>query len=348
MFRGLLALAVSSLVMTSVADVSIAADEIRVLTFDGYTEPLWIEPFEEEHDVKVKAILVNSNDEYMAKLAASGGNGEYDVVVIASSLTQPAIRAGFVEPLNLELLTNYNEISPVLRNLDYNKHDGKAYGVCLFWGTAPTTVNSNVVPKGTGFGVLFDPAHKGKIALWDDVSTVADVANYMGYQNIWDLSDDELEAVKAKMIEQKPLLRKYWTNPGELIELFKGGEVVAANSWNYITNTLKADGYQVHEEQNDTPVAWVDDYFIAKGTENLELAHKLIDHLISAEVQAQIAEHTGYSVCNPNSKNHMDPAVWNNLHMIGMEELLGNAIFWEEIPRRAKYNEVLNEIKAAQ
>ena len=47
----------------------------------------------------------------------------------------------------------------------------------------------------------------------------------MGYDNVWDLSDEELEAVKARLIEQKPLLRKYWTRAGELIELFQTGEI---------------------------------------------------------------------------------------------------------------------------
>ena len=82
-----------------------AADELRVITFEGYAEPAWLEPFEEKFDAEVKSVYIGSNDEYMAKLAADGGRGEYDVVLIVSSLVQPAIRSGFLEPLNLDLLS---------------------------------------------------------------------------------------------------------------------------------------------------------------------------------------------------------------------------------------------------
>lgn len=347
-FRDLAFAAATAIAAATLPGQAVAQQELRVMTFEGYAEPAWLKPFEEANNVTVKTVYIGSNDEYMAKLAADGGKGEYDIVLIASSLAQPAIRAGFVEPLNVDLLPNLADQSEVLRNLPYHLDGDTTYGVCIFWGTAPVTVGSKDVPEGAGFEVLFDPKNKGKIAMWDDVSTIADVANYMGYKNIWDLTDEELDAVKAKMIEQKPLLRKYWTRPGELIELFKGGEVVAANSWNYVTNTLNADGFAAHEVSNKTPVAWVDDYFIAKGTKNLELAHKFVDYVISPEVQAMIAEHTGYSVCNPKSKEFMKPETWSKLQMTGMAELLGSAILWEEIPRRDRYNEVLNEVKGAQ
>jgi len=327
---------------------SFAQQELRVMTFEGYAEPEWLKPFEEKYNAKVKTVYIGSNDEYMAKLAADGGKGEYDVVMIVSSLAQPAIRSGFVEPLDVNLLPHLADQPPVLKDQAFNSKDGQLYGVCIFWGTSPVTVNSNAVPEGAGFEVLFDEKHAGKIAMWDDISTIADTAAFMGYENIWDLTDEELEAVKQKLLAQKPLLRKYWTRAGELIDLFKSNEVVAANSWNYITNTLVADGIPAREVMNNPPVAWIDNYYIGKGSKNVELAHHFINHFISPETQAQIAEKTGYSVCNPKSKDKMDPAVWQRLGMETMVDLLSKAKLWEEIPRRSKYVEILNEIKGAQ
>jgi len=324
-----------------------AANELRVITFEGYAEPEWLQPFEEKYDAVVKTVYIGSNDEYMAKLAADGGRGEYDVVLIVSSLVQPAIRSGFLEPLNLDLLPNLKDQFESMQSLDINFHEGQMYAACIFWGTGPMTVSSAVIPADADYGVLFDPKYSGKLAVWDDVSSIADTAIYMGMDNVWDLSDEELEAVKAKMIEQKPLLRKYWTRAGELIELFKTGEIVAANSWNYITNALNESGFPAHEILNDPPVTWIDNYSIVKGTKNLELAHKYIDHIISAKIQAMIGEHTGYTVCNPKSKEHMDPVVWEKLYMDEGPDLIETGILWEEIPRREKYNEVWNEIKGA-
>jgi len=324
-----------------------AKQELRVVTFEGYAEPVWIKPFEEKFDAEVKTIYIGSNDEYMAKLAADGGKGEFDVVLVVSSLSQPAINAGFVEPLDLSLLPNLNEQFDSLKNLASNQKDGQTYGVCIFWGTAPMAINTTVVPPDSGYGVIFDPKYAGKIAMWDDISSIADVAVYLGYENVWDLTDEQLEEVKKVMIAQKPLLRKYWTRAGELIELFQTGEIVAANAWNYIITTLQQQNFPVGEILNDPPVSWIDNYFIAKGSPNVDLAHEFINYIISAEVQAKIAEVTGYTVCNPASKPYMDPKVWDNLYMEEAEQILSNSIMWEEIPRRDKYNQVWNEIKSA-
>jgi putative spermidine/putrescine transport system substrate-binding protein/spermidine/putrescine transport system substrate-binding protein len=129
--------------------------------------------------------------------------------------------------------------------------------------------------------------------------------------------------------------------------MFQTGEIVAANAWNYIINTLQQQNFPVGEILNDPPVSWIDNYFIAKGSPNVDLAHEFINYIISAEVQAKIAEFTGYTVCNPQSKPFMDPKVWDNLYMEEADQILSNSIMWEEIPRRDKYNQIWNEIKSA-
>ena len=322
-----------------------ACNELSVLTWEGYADDIWIKPFEQKAGVSVARTYVGSNDEYMAKLAAGGGG--YDVVVIVSSLSKRAIDLGFVEPLDLSKIPNFQQLFEQFKTVDFNRKGDEVYGVPTFWGTSPVTVNAEVIPEGNDFGILFDPKYKGRIGMWDDVSTIADVANYMGFKNIWTLSDEELEQVKQKMIEQKPLIRKYWSQPGEGIELFASGEIVASNSYNYITQALITQGHKAREFVHQPPIGWVDSHFIVRGTDCREVAHQYIDHLISAELQARIGETTGYSVSNPQSKALMNKETWDRLYMDEGPELLKNIRFWEDIPRRARYLEVLNEIKAA-
>jgi putative spermidine/putrescine transport system substrate-binding protein/spermidine/putrescine transport system substrate-binding protein len=322
-----------------------ACSELSVLTWEGYADDIWIKPFESKSGVKVARTYVGSNDEYMAKLAAGGGG--YDVVVIVSSLGKRAIESGFVEPIDLAKVPNFEKLFDAFKTVDFNRKGDEVYGVPTFWGTSPVTVNAEVIPEGNDFGVLFDPQYKGRIGMWDDVSTIADVANYMGFPNIWTLSDEDLEKVKQKMIEQKPLVRKYWSQPGEGIELFASGEIVASNSYNYITQALITQGHKVREFVPKSPIGWVDSHFIVKNTDCRDAAHQYIDHLISPESQARIGETTGYSVANPESRSLMDKAVWDRLYMDEGPALLTELKFWEDIPRRARYLEIMNEIKAA-
>lgn len=322
-----------------------AAGELRLLTWEGYADDAWVKPFEAANDATVSRTYVGTNDEYMAKLAAGGG--DYDLVVIVSSLAQRAINAGFVEPVDDALVPNLGSLYPRLQRPEFSMKDGQLYGVATFLAITPVTVNAEVIPEGNNFGILFDPKYAGRIAMWDDVSMIADVAAWMGYENIWTLDDGQLAAVKAKLIEQKPLLRTYWSQAGEAIDLFLNREIVASNSWSYVTAALKAEGFPAREFFPGRPVGAIDSHFIVKGTGQRDLAHKFLNHIISAEVQGQIAEVTGYSPTNPASKAHMSPETWERLGLEQGQGMLERMHFWEDIPRRGKYLELLNEVKAA-
>ncbi|MCF6115123.1 MAG: hypothetical protein EOS23_13300 [Mesorhizobium sp.] len=87
----------------------------------------------------------------------------------------------------------------------------------------------------------------------------------MGIEDLWNMTDEQLEAVKQKLIEQKPLVRTYWSQAGEAIDLFMIKEIVASNSWSYITATLKSQGLPVREFAGSPPIGWIDSHFIVKG-----------------------------------------------------------------------------------
>ncbi|TIO26767.1 extracellular solute-binding protein [Mesorhizobium sp.] len=324
---------------------AIAASELRLLTWEGYAEDAWVKDFEQANGVTVTKTYVGSNDEYMAKLAAGGG--DYDVVVIVSSLARRAIDAGFVENLDLSLISNFEQLYPRLKSVDFISKDKRVFGVPTFLGIDPVTVNADVIPEGNDFGILFDKQYAGKIGMWDDVITLGEVANWMGIKNLWTMTDEQLEVVKQKLIEQKPLVRTYWSQPGEAMDLFKNKEIVASNSWSYVTKTLKAQGVPVRDFVPSPPIGWIDSHFVVKGTPNREIGHKFINHIISAESQGKIADTTGYMPTNPRSKSYTRPETWQELGMEQVGEMMDQTKFWEDIPRRSRYLEILNEVKAA-
>ncbi|TIL83360.1 MAG: extracellular solute-binding protein, partial [Mesorhizobium sp.] len=323
---------------------ALAAGELRLLTWAEYAEDAWIKNFEQANGVTVTKTYVGSNDEYMAKLAAGGG--DYDLVVIVSSLGRRAIDAGFVENLDLSLIPNFEQLWPRLKTVNFIKKGEQFYGAPTFQGLTPVTVNDEVIPEGADFGILFDKQYAGKIGMWDDVATLGDVANWMGIEDIWNMTDEQLHAVKQKLIEQKPLVRTYWQG-GEAIDLFMNKELVASNSSSYVTTTLKAQGLPVRNIFGSPPVGWVDSHFVVKGTPNWEIAHKFINHVISPESQGKIADITGYMPTNPASRSHMKPGTWEALGLDQIDEVMDKAKFWEDIPRRSLYLQILNEIKAA-
>ncbi len=54
------------------------AAELNVLTWEGYADKSFVEPFEKASGCKVNATYVGSNDDFAPKLAAGGG--VYDII----------------------------------------------------------------------------------------------------------------------------------------------------------------------------------------------------------------------------------------------------------------------------
>ena len=54
------------------------ADEISILSWEGYADDSFVKPFVQQTGCKVSATYVGSNDEFIAKVISGGGN--YDLV----------------------------------------------------------------------------------------------------------------------------------------------------------------------------------------------------------------------------------------------------------------------------
>src|SRR5690348_2493307 len=53
--------------------------KLNLIAWSGYTEPMWVKPFEQQTGCQVNAKYANTSNE-MVSLMAGGGNGQYDMV----------------------------------------------------------------------------------------------------------------------------------------------------------------------------------------------------------------------------------------------------------------------------
>ncbi|WP_246185027.1 ABC transporter substrate-binding protein [Paracoccus aestuariivivens] len=329
---------------------AIQASELNLLTWEGYATPEITGPFEAATSCKVTATYVGSNDDFAPKLAAGGG--VYDIVVPSLDAVPVLQQAGFVQPIETAKVTGFDTIYPEFSKAASLNADGSVWGVPLIWGSVSLLYRPDKI-QGTpdSIGILFDPAYTGKISMWDDKSSIYWAARYLGYNNIYDLSDEQLDAVKAKLIEQKPLVRKYWTSAGELTELMANDEVYASNTWTGLTskdvNALKK-GFEVVEfSPKEKSEGWMDSMMLVKDTPNEDCAYKFMAYMQAAEGQCAIAAATGYFPVNPAAvAGCMDDAMKKD-RQVGNIDFVKSLIMWEQPARLDKYIEVWNAVKAA-
>jgi putative spermidine/putrescine transport system substrate-binding protein/spermidine/putrescine transport system substrate-binding protein len=223
------------------------------------------------------------------------------------------------------------------------------------WGPNPLIYDTQAFPQAPdSWSVLWDPKMKGKVSVWDELSTVYMAAQVLGYDKpdpsqLYNLSDEQLESVKKKLLELKPNIRKMWSTGGELTNLFENHEVVAAMGWPLNTVELRKANFPVGEtipQENTT--GWIDHLMITAGSENKELAYQFLEYMVEAKTQKAVTDITHYTPANPQAGTLMTAAERQMLHLDDVDNYQKRIYFWQNVPRRAKYNEIWNEVKAAQ
>ena len=153
------------------------------------------------------------------------------------------------------------------------------------------------------------------------LSTVYMAAQVLGFDKpdpsqLYNLSDQQLDAVKKKLLELKPNIRKMWTSGGELTNLFQNHEVVAAMGWPLMTNQLRKAKFPVGETiPKENTTGWIDHLMITSGSENKELAYKFLAFMIEAQTQKKVTDVTGYTPANPQAAQFMTPDEIKGLHL---------------------------------
>ena len=327
---------------------------LNLLVWEGYADPSFVKAFEEQNHCKVSASYMGSSDELVAKLRG-GSPGNYDVISPSSDVATMISEAGLAAALDLSKLPAYEQLSPKLRAMPLVRVNGSVYGVPFMWGPNPLLYDSKAfAAPPVSWAAMWDPKLKEKVSVWDDLSTVYMAAQVLGYDkpdpnHLYNLSDPELDAVKNKLLALKPNIRKIWATGGELTNLFENHEIVAAMGWPLMTNQLRQANFPVGETiPKENTTGWIDHLMITAGSENKELAYKFLEYMIEAQTQRKVTDVTGYAPANPDAAKSMSAEQQKSLHLDNVDEYQKRIYFWQNVPRRAKYNEIWNEVKAAQ
>lgn len=327
---------------------------LSLLVWEGYADPSFVRPFEDSHHCKIAASYMGSSDELVAKLRG-GSASNYDVISPSSDVATSIARAGLAAPLDLSKFPSYPQLSARLRDSPLVKSAGQVFGVPFMWGPNPLLYDTAVFAQPPdSWNILWDSKYKGKISVWDDLSTIYMAAQILGYDKpvpseLYNLTDEQLDAVKKKLLELKPNIRKIWSTGGELTNLFENHEIVLAMGWPLNTNQLRRANFPIGETiPKENTTGWIDHLMITAASRQKELAAQFLEYMIEAQTQKEVTDVTGYSPANPSSTAFMIDAEKKNLHMDDPDAYMQHIYFWQDVPRRAKYNEIWNEVKARE
>lgn len=328
-----------------------SGQSLNLLTWEGYADPKFTKGFEDKYGVKVNPTYFGSSDELVAKLKAGGGS-TYDIISPSSDVAWMLIQSDMVEPIDPAKVSSFNELNEKLRGLSDVQKDGQLFGLPFTWGPDYLIYDADVIkeePKS--WKIFWDAQYKGKVAIWDDISNIYLMGQIEGLDKsdqsaIYNMTEEQLQSAKQKLIELKPQIRKYWATGGELNDLFANKEVVLAVGWPLTVKEVNDKGRNLKwtiPEEGAT--GWIDRLMIVKGTQHRELADLYLDYISQPKQMAQVAEVTNYSVANPKAADFMTPELQEITYIKDMDKMFTRLNFWQYVKDRARYNEIWTEVK---
>ena len=198
---------------------------LNIIIWAGYAEagqddPTvdWVTPFQNQTGCKVNAKIANTSDEMVALMET----GQYDGVSASGNATLRLMAGGTAAPINVNLLTNYADINPSLKDQPYNTYNGVHYGVPHGWGANLLMWRTDIVkPAPDSWGVVFDAnsPYKGKITAYDDPIYIADAALYLKatrpdlhITDPYELDTTQFNATVNLLKAQHTVIGTYWSD----------------------------------------------------------------------------------------------------------------------------------------
>ena len=274
---------------------------------DGSTDPKvdWVTDFEKETGCQVNVKVGNTSDE-MVQLMRTG---QYDAVSASGDASGRLYEGGDVAPVNVDLIPNYQDVFEALKNQPWNTFDGQEYGVPHGRGSNLLMYDPNEVkPAPTSWDVVFDRAseYSGKVTAYDNPIYIADAALYLresqpelGITDPYELDQEQFDAAIELLKQQREHIGEYWSDYTKQIQAFANGDSSVGTTWQVIVNLLNADGEPekvVLPKEGAT--GWSDTWMISSEAKNPNCAYLWLDHIISPEANAAVAEWFGEAPSN--------------------------------------------------
>jgi putative spermidine/putrescine transport system substrate-binding protein len=281
--------------------------QLNLVLWDGYADKSWVNPFTAATGCKVNQHPAGSSDE-MVSLMKDGGGGQWDMVSASGDADLRLIYGGDVKPMNTSLIPDWTNFQKYFQAPPYNTISGVHYGISLQWGPNTLLYNTDKFPIApTSWSVIYDPQYKGLVTVPDNPIQIADAALYLsktqknlGITDPYELTQKQFDAAVALLMQQRPLIKKYWALATDEITLFQNKDVVVGAAWPYQTIQLKGAGAHVNETipSQEGATGWADTWMLATKAPHPNCAYLWVKWVSTPLVQAEQALSFGETPVN--------------------------------------------------
>jgi spermidine/putrescine transport system substrate-binding protein len=318
--------------------------KLNVYNWDTYIGETTLATFTEKTGIEVQYDLFANNEELLAKLKE--GNPGYDVIFPSDYMVQTMISLGILQQLDHAKVSNIGNVDPAFANPAYNP--GLAYGVPYMWGTLGIGYRKSKVETPTSWKDLLDSdKYAGRIALLADQRAVIGVTlKYLGY-SLNSTNEAEINQARDLLIKQKKNLKAFAPDEGQ--NMLAAGDVDIVMEWNGdILQVMAEDQDIAYVVPKEGTNLFIDNLCIPKDAPHPGNAHQFINHILDAEVNAEIAKTIHYATADAAARGLLPPEEVNNTTIYPAPDLIAKSEQVLDIGEATSlYDRAWTEIQAA-
>jgi putative spermidine/putrescine transport system substrate-binding protein len=282
--------------------------ELSIVAWPGYIERGatdkkfdWVTSFENDTGCKVTVKTAGTSDE-MVTLLQQGG---YDLVTASGDASLRLIRAGTVQPVDLERVPSFVNVDERLKQAPWFFVEGKHYGTPYQWGPNVLMYSTKAfAAPPASWSVVFEEqrlgdgkSNKGRVQAYDGPIYIADAALYLmtkrpelGIKDPYELNEEQYAAVLELLRQQHPLVHRYWHDTNVAVQDFTSEGVVVSSSWPFQVNTLQANRQPIASViPAEGATGWADTTMLAAKAKHPNCAYKWLEWSLNATVQGDVA-----------------------------------------------------------
>lgn len=327
-------------------------EELDVYVWEGYLPEEVAEMFEEEAGIKLNINFIADNASIFTLLK---GGGQADIIMPTQNQVNRFYTENLAQPLDLEKIPNYKNVSKSFKNQDWSMWDGNQMGagdtyvIAYVFGTSGIVVNTEKYTgslEGVGWEILFDPELKGRVSSKNAAESLMICLDLMRIprENLLTDTEGTLESVRDKAIELKNNVLKFWDTGAELLDLLNNEEVWVSHIWDGGGRKLEASDPKFKYILPSTGgFGWTDTFMIPANAVNPEGAHKFIDFMLGTDIAALVT--TEGNVTTVKGSIDLAEGIDKELYMFTedeLEDLVWQPNFSEDVIKA--YNDFWEEL----
>ena len=286
-----------------------AAETINALVWCDHTDDAFLKGFTSKTGIKVNVKDYEGTGTALALLEQSKP-GDWDVFVIDSTDVRRVVERGLLAELNPKDFP-LADIPEAVRLPDYHNVKGKMYAVPEKYGYNAIAFDKSKIgiDKARDISTLWNPAYKGKIAVYDYyLPVIGQVAVALG-KNPQTLTEADLPAIEEKL----KLMRANAALIGDVTTsqtaLATGKVALIAGGGEYSVAGLAKDKPNLDWVLPDVGgIRWQQAIGVFAASKKPKAATSFVQYVLSPEGQAKLATSSCYWGMPANSKAALTPA----------------------------------------